>query len=173
MTWYLETDIKTAAGESVESARALLNENEMNDGNLQDKIVSSIVKRAEEIAEETVTFENEKYDEKDRKIDRVLTGKWGFGVMLFMLLIIFWLTIAGSNYPSQLLSAFLFQTEEWIYNGLSYIGCPVFILEMAVHGLYRMLIWVVSVMLPPMAIFFPLFTLIEDFGFLPRIAFFI
>ena len=64
VTWYLETDIKTAAGESVESARALLNENEMNDGNLQDKIVSSIVKRAEEIAEETVTFENEKYDEK-------------------------------------------------------------------------------------------------------------
>ena len=171
VTWYLETDIKTAAGESVESARALLNENEMNDGNLQDKIVSSIVKRAEEIAEETVTFENEKYDEKDRKIDRILTGKWGFGVMLFMLLIIFWLTIAGSNYPSQLLSAFLFQTEEWIYNGLSYIGCPVFILEMAVHGLYRMLIWVVSVMLPPMAIFFPLFTLLEDLGYLPRVAF--
>ena len=91
--------------------------------------------------------------------------------MLFMLLIIFWLTIAGSNYPSQLLSAFLFQTEEWIYNGLSYIGCPVFILEMAVHGLYRMLIWVVSVMLPPMAIFFPLFTLLEDLGYLPRVAF--
>ena len=171
VTRYLETDINKAAGGSVAQAREYLKENGTDEMVLQDKIVSAIVKRAEEIAGETVTFENEKYNEKDRKIDRVLTGKWGFGVMLLMLLVIFWLTIAGSNYPSQLLSTFLFQTEEWIYQGLTYLGCPEFILEMMVHGLYRMLIWVVSVMLPPMAIFFPLFTLLEDLGYLPRVAF--
>lgn len=137
----------------------------------EDKIVSALVCRAEEIAKESVTYANRQYDKRDRKIDKILTGKWGYGVMLLLLLFIFWLTIVGSNYPSQLLSKFLFQTEEWLYTGLLHIGAPVYFCEMLIHGMYRMLIWVVSVMLPPMAIFFPLFTLLEDLGYLPRVAF--
>lgn len=137
----------------------------------QDEIVSALVRRAEEIAKESVVYTNGQYDKRDRKIDKILTGKWGYGVMLLLLLFVFWLTIVGSNYPSQLLSKFLFQTEEWLYMGLLHIGMPVYFCEMLVRGMYRMLIWVVSVMLPPMAIFFPLFTLLEDLGYLPRVAF--
>ena len=137
----------------------------------EELTVSELIKRAEEIAKKVVILENERYDERDRKIDKILTGKWGFLVMIAMLLGIFWLTIVGSNYPSTLLSKFLFATEEWIYNGLTYLKCPYIIREMLVHGVYRMVVWVTSVMLPPMAIFFPLFTLLEDLGYLPRIAF--
>ncbi len=161
MEQYLKADFKplvqTAAPDQTEET--------------QDKIVSALVRRAEEIAEETVTYVNRQYDKRDRKIDKILTGKWGYGVMLLLLLFIFWLTIVGSNYPSQLLSNFLFQTEEWLYTGLLHVGVPVYFCEMLIHGMYRMLIWVVSVMLPPMAIFFPLFTLLEDLGYLPRVAF--
>ena len=137
----------------------------------EELTVSELIKRAEEIAKKVVILENERYDERDRKIDKILTGKWGFLVMTAMLLGIFWLTIVGSNYPSTLLSKFLFATEEWTYNGLTYLKCPYIIREMLVHGVYRMVVWVTSVMLPPMAIFFPLFTLLEDLGYLPRIAF--
>ncbi len=133
--------------------------------------IKDIIKRAEEIAKQTIKFENEKYDERDRKFDRILTGKSGYPVMLLMLLAVFWLTIEGSNYLSGYLSDFLFKTEEWIYDGFSFIGVPYIICEILIHGAYRMLIWVVSVMLPPMAIFFPLFTLLEDLGYLPRVAF--
>ena len=137
----------------------------------EKKSATQTVKLAEEIARQVIKFENEEYDERDRKLDKLLTGKLGFLVMFLMLLGIFWLTITGSNYPSSVLSSFLFKTEEWLYSGLIYINCPVFICEMLVRGVYRMLIWVVSVMLPPMAIFFPLFTLLEDLGYLPRVAF--
>ncbi len=137
----------------------------------EKKSATETVKLAEEIARQVIKFENEEYDERDRKLDKLLTGKLGFLVMFLMLLGIFWLTITGSNYPSSVLSSFLFKTEEWLYSGLIYINCPVFICEMLVRGVYRMLIWVVSVMLPPMAIFFPLFTLLEDLGYLPRVAF--
>lgn len=84
---------------------------------------------------------------------------------------IFWLTITGANYPSQLLSSFLFWIEERLIDFAVWAGVPKFIYEMLISGMYRVLAWVVSVMLPPMAIFFPLFTLLEDLGYLPRIAF--
>lgn len=167
----LQQSIDTTAEKSLERAHALLNNNGINGDKLSDAIVSAIVKRAEAIAGETIVFEEPQYDERDRKIDKLLMGKWGFGVMLLLLFVIFWLTIVGANYPSQLLSTFLFRTEEWINQGLVYIHCPEWIREAAVHGLYRMLVWVISVMLPPMAIFFPLFTLLEDLGYLPRVAF--
>ncbi len=137
----------------------------------RDDVSAALVARAEEIANETVTFLSKQYDKRDRTLDKILAGKWGYGVMLLLLLFVFWLTIVGSNYPSQLLSKMLFQTEEWLYQGLLFVGVPLSFCEMLVHGVYRMLIWVVSVMLPPMAIFFPLFTLLEDAGYLPRVAF--
>lgn len=139
---------------------------------IKDDIVSSIVHTAEEICKDTVLFENKNYNNKDSKIDRILTGKWtAFPIMILALLGVFWLTITGANYPSQVISDFLFRIEEQLLVFFKWIGAPQFFYEMLVLGVYRVLAWVVSVMLPPMAIFFPLFTLLEDVGFLPRIAF--
>lgn len=113
---------------------------------------------------------NNKYIKKERKIDKILTNKLtGIPIMLLMLFIIFWLTIVGSNYPSELLSNFLFSLEEPLYNILNFL--PTSINNLLVYGLYKTCSWVISVMLPPMMIFFPLFTILEDVGILPRIAF--
>lgn len=91
--------------------------------------------------------------------------------MLGFLLLVFWLTMVGANYPSQWLNRLLFSAEQPLYRLLTELGVPAAVGEMLVYGMYRVLAWVVSVMLPPMAIFFPLFTLLEDWGYLPRIAF--
>lgn len=131
-----------------------------------------IVRSAQYIADQVVIRENEKPD-ISRRIDRILTSPAAaFPIMALMLLVIFWITMKGANYPSQLLSSLLFSFEEPFYDFLrAGLGLPVFFCEMMACGMYRVLAWVVSVMLPPMAIFFPLFTLLEDWGFLPRAAF--
>ncbi len=106
------------------------------------------------------------------RIDRAVTSKiWGFPIMLAGLAAIFWLTIVGANYPSQLLAAFLFGLEKLGSSLFETLGAPAWLTGFVWHGTYRGLAWVVSVMLPPMAIFFPLFTLLENLGFLPRVAF--
>lgn len=133
--------------------------------------IEKIVERAESIAQSVVTLKEKNFLKRDRKIDKVLTGKLAFPSMLLMLLGVFWLTITGANEISEILSLALFETEEWLNLLLVFLKCPDFLREMLVFGGYRMLIWVVSVMLPPMAIFFPLFTLLEDLGYLPRVAF--
>lgn len=139
---------------------------------LRDKIVASLVLTAEGVCAETVTFNKETYNARDRRIDRILTSKWtGFPIMIAMLAVIFWITITGANYPSQLLSDFFFWVEDKLIAFSVSIGAPKFLYEMLILGVYRVLAWVVSVMLPPMAIFFPLFTLLEDLGYLPRVAF--
>lgn len=139
---------------------------------IKDDIVSSIVRTAEELCKNTVTFENNNYKYKGSKADSILTGKWtAFPIMVLVLLGVFWLTITGANYPSRLISNFLFRIEDILLDFLIWARAPRFLYEMLVLGVYRVLAWVVSVMLPPMAIFFPLFTLLEDVGFLPRIAF--
>lgn len=137
----------------------------------EEKDVTETVRLAEEIAKKTVVLKNENYLKRDRMLDKILTGKLAVPSMLLLILGIFWLTITGANGVSELLSYALFKTEEWLYQALSFLKCPTFFKEMLVFGGYRMLIWVVSVMLPPMAIFFPLFTLLEDLGYLPRVAF--
>ncbi len=138
---------------------------------LSDSIVSSIVKKAEEIADETVSNKKTTAN-RDRKIDAVLTGRiWGIPIMIGILGIVFWLTAVGANYPSEMLSRFLFFIGDKIYDFLEYVNCHETVRELAVNGIYRVLAWVVSVMLPPMAIFFPLFTLLEDVGYLPRAAY--
>ncbi|MFV0250225.1 MAG: nucleoside recognition domain-containing protein [Bacilli bacterium] len=91
--------------------------------------------------------------------------------MFILLMGIFWITIIGSNYPSQLLSKILFDFEDNLYNFLHLIKSPTILTDMIVYGIYHTVSWVVAVMLPPMAIFFPIFSLLEDFGYLPRIAF--
>ena len=105
-----------------------------------------------------------------RRADRLLTGRaLGFPLMILLLLVVFWLTISGANYPSQLLSAGL----GWLGERLSELmsGAPWWLSGVLVDGAYRTLAWVTAVMLPPMAIFFPLFTLLEDSGYLPRVAY--
>lgn len=112
------------------------------------------------------------YSSRDRKIDSILTNKvTGIPIMLATLLCIFWITITGANYPSQLLSQGLFILEEKMLEFCMTTEIPKFFYEVLILGVYRVVAWVVSVMLPPMAIFFPLFTLLEDLGYLPRIAF--
>ena len=139
---------------------------------VRDAIVTSINNRAEEICREAVKYDRKTYDRGDRRIDRFLTGRIsGYGVMLLMLAFIFWLTISGANYPSELLSRLLFGFQDVLTDLFVKAGAPQWLHGIVVLGAYRVLAWVVSVMLPPMAIFFPLFTLLEDVGYLPRIAY--
>lgn len=111
-------------------------------------------------------------DKMDRKLDKLFTSRLtGFPIMLLMLLGIFWLTIWGANVPSDLLADWLFAPVESWKAQLAAWGMAPTMISLALDGVYRVAAWVVSVMLPPMAIFFPLFTLLEDFGYLPRVAF--
>lgn len=127
---------------------------------------------AREICNDVVIFGDNDYAKKDRKIDKILTSKkFGIPIMILLLMIIFWITIEGANYPSELLFRWLFYLGDKLEYFLKMINTPPWIISLLVSGIYRVLAWVVSVMLPPMAIFFPLFTLLEDLGFLPRIAF--
>ena len=109
---------------------------------------------------------------RDRRLDRLLTGKWtGIPIMLLLLAAVLWITIAGANYPSQWLSAGFAWIGARLEEGLLLLGVPELLRNVLLQGIWQVLSWVVAVMLPPMAIFFPLFTLLEDLGYLPRIAF--
>ena len=140
--------------------------------NFKDVIVSSIMDKAEKICKKVCTFENENYSSRDRKIDKILTSKYlGFPIMILFLGLIFLLTIVGANYPSQILFSLFEWIQEKLFLFVNWIGIPDWISNMLILGIYQTLTWVISVMLPPMAIFFPLFTILEDLGYLPRIAF--
>ena len=139
---------------------------------LKDRIVAALVTSAEKICRDTVHFRSSGYNEGDRKLDKILTSRFtGYPVMVAMVAVIFWLTITGANYPSQLLAGALFRVQDQLTNVFMTLGAPEWLHGILVLGVYRVLAWVVSVMLPPMAIFFPLFTLLEDSGYLPRIAY--
>ena len=139
---------------------------------LCDQIVSAVVRHAERVAAVSVRSMQEKYSRRDQRLDRILTGKLtGFPIMLLMLLVIFWLTISGANYPSALLAEGLFALGEVLRSLCTALVLPDWLISLLIDGAYKTLAWVVSVMLPPMAIFFPLFTLLEDLGYLPRVAF--
>ena len=139
---------------------------------LHDHIVSSIYADAEVIASKAVTKVEAPKIDLDAKLDRILTSRIiGFPIMFALLLGVFWITIEGANVPSQLLAGGLFWLEEQFTLLFRWFGAPKWLEGLLVHGAYRGLAWVVSVMLPPMAIFFPLFTLLEDLGYLPRVAF--
>lgn len=150
----------------------LLRKNGMRKENIRDVIVSSIVFDAEKVAKESTTYENENYQERDRKLDKIVTSKiWGIPIMIVFLGIILWLTIVGANYPSELLSNFFGWIQEKLVWLFYFIGLPNWLKGVFIEGMYQTVTWVISVMLPPMAIFFPMFTLLEDLGYLPRIAF--
>lgn len=158
--------------EALANARQLLAESDISQDKLKDMVVSSLVTAAEEVCRGAVTCQRETYNAFDRKLDKILTSKrTGYPIMLLLLAFIFWLTIAGANYPSRLLSDGLFWIQDRLSDFFYYIGAPQWLHGVLILGVYRVLAWVVSVMLPPMAIFFPLFTLLEDAGYLPRVAY--
>ena len=109
----------------------------------------------------------------DRRLDGLLTSRWlGFPLMIAILAVVFWLTIEGANVPSSLLATLLIDTvHPWLTGAGEALGMPWWLSGFLFDGIYLATAWVIAVMLPPMAIFFPLFTLLEDFGYLPRVAF--
>ena len=153
-------------------ALARLRQEGVAPGRLSDLVVSALVLHAENICAQVVKYEKKEYNARDRAWDRVLTGRpFAYPLMLLLLALIFWITISGANYPSQLLSQALFWFQDCLTDLFQVLGAPDWLHGLLVLGLYRVLAWVVSVMLPPMAIFFPLFTLLEDAGYLPRVAY--
>ena len=137
----------------------------------EDRKVTEFVKTAEKICDGAVSY-GKVHDTRDRRLDRIFTGKvWAYPVMLLMLALILWITIVGANYPSELLSTGFAKLQVKLTALFQAAGTPAWLHDMLILGVYRVLAWVVSVMLPPMAIFFPLFTILEDAGYLPRIAY--
>ena len=139
-----------------------------------DTLMESVYTAAAHIADTAVLRDGEQPRFNwDRSLDRILTSRWtGFPVMLLLLTGVFWITIEGANIPSSLIASFLLDTLHPALKSISSnIGVPWFVDGLLLDGVYLAAAWVISVMLPPMAIFFPLFTLLEDFGYLPRVAF--
>lgn len=131
----------------------------------------SIVAEAQRIAEDVVKKREATY-ERDKKIDKILTSKkFGIPIMIVLLACIFWITIVGANYPSKFLSWIFSIGKVYLQKFFELCCFPHFLIDLLISGVYQTVTWIISVMLPPMAIFFPLFTLLEDLGVLPRIAF--
>jgi len=139
-----------------------------------DNLAESIYADASKIVEDAVTKDDKKSKFRlDAKIDKIVTSRiWGFPIMLFILGVVLWLTIIGANYPSSMLATLLLDNVHPFLKGLGTdMGFPWWLNGFLFDGVYLSVAWVIAVMLPPMAIFFPLFTLLEDFGYLPRVAF--
>ncbi len=170
---YLGEDIFSSnLYEKLNQANNYLKTEGLRQEQLPKMIASATVLAAEEIFKSTVTFKREGYNNTDRKIDRILTSKlFGYPVMLILLAIIFWITITGANFISEWLSDLFLRLETLLLNFLNSIHTQETVKSIIIDGVFKIPAWVVSVMLPPMAIFFPLFTLLEDVGYLPRIAF--
>ncbi|WP_206531816.1 MULTISPECIES: ferrous iron transport protein B [Sphingobacterium] len=140
----------------------------------RNDLVEAIYAKASQLVKEHVSTDSDNRSFRlDRSIDHIVTHRiWGFPIMFLLLGFILWLTITGANYPSQLLSYLLL---DHVYSFLKeltiYLHFPVWLSSFLIDGIYLATAWVIAVMLPPMAIFFPLFTLLEDFGYLPRVAF--
>ena len=142
--------------------------------NFHDSLIEAIYKEAETIANATVKYKDGKYSfNLDRTIDKYVTSRlYGFPIMLILLALVFWITIVGANYPSEFLSTILLDRFHPLIKSFALgIGLPQWFAGILIDGGYLATAWVIAVMLPPMAIFFPLYTLMEDFGYLPRVAF--
>jgi ferrous iron transport protein B len=141
------------------------------DARLQDGITETIFSHARRIAAAAMPLAPQGRPKLDRRLDQLLTSKWlGFPLMLGMLAVVFWLTVAGANVPSAMLASLLIDTLHPMLKSWA-AWMPLWLSGFLFDGVYLATAWVISVMLPPMAIFFPLFTLLEDFGYLPRVAF--
>lgn len=157
---------------ALEKARRLLNRSGLDEEKYKDKVVASLVMSSERIASQCVKFDAERAQRRDRKMDQLFTSKLtGIPIMLLLLAFIFWLTITFSNYPSGLLQELVNFLIAKFHEFAAFVHAPEWLSGLLIDGVFKVLGWVVAVMLPPMAIFFPLFTLLEDFGYLPRVAF--
>ncbi|MBN1681059.1 MAG: ferrous iron transporter B [Anaerolineae bacterium] len=161
----------TTASDLLNTARRLRQEVGENS---HDHLTEALFAEAARITDRAVTHPDtrSRFD-LERTIDRLVTSRrWGFPIMLLLLTAVFWITIEGANVPSRMLSSLLLDTVHPALNDLgASLGMPWWMSGVLFDGAYLSMAWVVSVMLPPMAIFFPLFTLLEDFGYLPRVAF--
>ncbi len=141
-------------------------------GNFRDQLVQALYSDAETIARRAVKPVGSRTRDWDQRLDQLATSPiFGLPIMLLLLSVVFWLTITGANVPSALIAKGLFWIEAQAATLFDLWGVPTWITGFLWHGTYRGLAWVVSVMLPPMMIFFPCFTILEDFGYLPRVAF--
>lgn len=139
-----------------------------------DNLTEGIYADASQIMEHAVKINGKEQRQTfDAKLDKIITSRvWGFPLMFLILGVVLWLTIIGANYPSSMLSALLLDTiHPALKSAAGSIGMPWWLDGFLIDGVYLATAWVIAVMLPPMAIFFPLFTLLEDFGYLPRVAF--
>ncbi len=140
--------------------------------NFRDEAVKSIFAEAERVANRAVRRVGTRGADRDQRIDRLVTSPvLGLPIMVVVLAVIFWLTITGANYPSAALAGVFFRLEDLGARAFETIAAPWWLTGFVWHGVFRSLGWVISVMLPPMAIFFPMFTILEDLGYLPRVAF--
>ncbi len=138
----------------------------------RDEIVKSLYSEAEAIKKRAVHSKGKTDYDLDQRIDRILTSPiLGLPLMLVILAIVIWITVVGANVPSNMIATALFWVEEQGASIFNAVGAPWWLTGFLWHGVYRGLAWVIAVMLPPMAIFFPIFTFLEDLGYLPRVAF--
>lgn len=141
-------------------------------GDIRDDIVGSIYHSSKTICKEAVQYKDKEKLRRSEKLDKVFTSPiWGFPIMLAILSLIFYITIAGANVPSSMIADFFNWMEGYLTAGFKAIHAPEWLHGILVLGLFRGTGWVISVMLPPMAIFFPVFALLENYGYLPRVAF--
>ena len=163
-------------GREIEAQKLVARADELRPGlgqNFRDATVEALYSRAESAAALAVRESgSSRIRDLDRRIDRIVTSPvFGLPIMLGLLSLVFWITVVGANVPSQILARVLFGFEAWAAGMFTSLGSPDWLTGFLWHGVFRGLAWVVSVMLPPMAIFFPMFTLLEDLGYLPRVAF--
>lgn len=165
-------DISAAAKQAVLESKKHLRDAGYDKEMLSSSVAAAIMLAAENAAEGAISRKKDKKTPFDLRVDRLLTSKWcGIPIMAALLLAVFWITIVGANYPSDFLFKSLAGLNEHINNLLLRINCPEILRLSLTNGVLKVLFWVVSVMLPPMAVFFPIFTLLEDLGYLPRVAF--
>lgn len=168
----LLNDTSSGLGSAMAAAEKELAENGICTARLRDMIIMEIIRTAERLAEKAVSCSSPCYYRRDMRIDGILTHKiWGIPVMAAILALIFYITTVLSNYPSEWLSSAFSSLGTLLRSALDQTTLPIWLVSLLTDGIYCVLSWVISVMLPPMAIFFPLFTLLEDAGYLPRAAF--
>lgn len=142
------------------------------DYNLNNLDIENIAYKAEFVAGKAVKKAPSKREKRDELFDKILIGKYtSIPIMLIMFVLILWITIKGSNYPSEFLSKTFNALEAFLSSKMAQVGISPILISLLIDGMLKVLLWVIAVMLPPMAIFFPLFAILEDFGILPRFAF--
>ncbi|MCR5717740.1 MAG: ferrous iron transport protein B, partial [Oscillospiraceae bacterium] len=169
-TWLKMEEMPPHITTHLQELLANLKKNGWDQECIQDSITLSIMERADQIAAKAVRIPPES-DRKDRILDDIFLGKYGGIVMLLLLCFVLWLTILGTNVPSAMLESLFSVIGNKLRDILSTLHTPEALTGFLIDGIYHTTAWVVSVMLPPMAVFFPFFTLLEDAGYLPRAAF--